>query len=93
MIYYLDDFFQRLIKAHNKVATDQSKAVDIIKNIMNDFRPEDEEIIHDLSAAIRVGLDSPIDFKKHIVRVMNRAKANHSLMLQEILKRKNKNAK
>jgi hypothetical protein len=93
MIYYLDDFLQRLIKAHNKVATDQGKAVAIVKSIISDFNPEDEEIVDGLNAAIRVGLDSPIDFKKHIVQVMNRAKANHAIMLQEILKRKNKNAK
>jgi|LauGreDrversion4_2_1035121.scaffolds.fasta_scaffold01102_20 hypothetical protein len=93
MIYYLDDFFQRLIKAHNKIATDQRKSVDIVKSIIEDFHPQDEDILNALNNAIRVGIDSPIEFKKQISIVMNKAKNNHFQMLKDLASKKVKNAK
>lgn len=93
MIYYLDDFFQRLVKAHNKVATDQKKSVDIIKSIIEDFGPQDEEIVEGLNNAIRVGMDSPIEFKKQISVIMNKAKNNHFQMLKDLSNKKGNNAK
>lgn len=89
MIFYLDDFIQKLIKAHNTVVSDQRKAVSIIKGIISDLDPEDEHILECLNGCIRCGLDSPANFKKFILLAIDRAKSNHATMMSGIKKVKN----
>lgn len=86
MIFYLDDFIQRLIKAHNTVVSDQRKAVEIVKNVILDLRPEDEYIMECLNGCVRCGLDSPANFKKLILMAIDKAKKNHATMMGGITK-------
>lgn len=86
MIFYLDDFIQRLIKAHNTVVSDQRKAVEIVKNVILDLRPEDEYIMECLNGCVRCGLDSPANFKKLILMTIDKAKKNHATMMSGIAK-------
>ena len=93
MIYYIDDFMTKLVKAHNAVQTDQKKAVSIIKNTIETFKPEDEEILFLLNSACDVGMDSPIKFKSFITQAIDKVEGNHSLMMQQFNNRKRQNGK
>ena len=41
MIYYIDDFMTKMVKAHNTVTSDQRKAVNMVKNVIETFQPKD----------------------------------------------------
>lgn len=81
MIYYLDDFMTKLVKAHNYVSTDQKKSVDLIKNIIKEFKPQDENILYLLNSACEVGLDSPKKFQSYIKECMDVVNKNHQSMI------------
>lgn len=88
MNYYIDDFITYLIKAHNTVSSDQSKAISIIKNVLDMFKPKDEEIIFLLNSACEVGRDSPKKFKSLISSVLDKVKHNHEDMIKDFNNRK-----
>jgi hypothetical protein len=86
MIFYLDNFIQRLIKAHNTVVSDQRKAVSMINEIIRELNPEDEYILECLNGCVRCGLDSPANFKKFILLAIERARKNHLSMMAGLKK-------
>lgn len=83
MIFYLDDFMTSLVKAHNSVATDQKKAVNIITGLISSFHPEDEDILYLLRSACDVGLDSPKKFKLILLECIDKINLNHNIMVKQ----------
>lgn len=88
MIFYLDDFIQKLTKAHNLIASDQTKAINIIQSVIKDFNPKDEDILYFLNSSVRSGLDSPSKFKEYLIMAIDKAKKNHQTMIHQIKDRK-----
>ncbi len=81
MIYYLDDFMTKLVKAHNCVNTDQKKAIDTIRSLIQEFSPEDEKVVYLLKSSCEVGLDSPKKFQSYIKECMDLVHKNHQAMI------------
>ena len=53
MIYYIDDFMTKMVKAHNTVTSDQRKAINMVKNVIETFQPKDEDILFLLKSLFR----------------------------------------
>jgi hypothetical protein len=93
MIYYLDDFMTKLVRAHNCVNTDQKKAIDIIKSVIQEFKPEDEKVLYLLKSSCEVGLDSPKKFQSYIKECMDLVHKNHEIMIESYKSNKKSNGR
>jgi hypothetical protein len=72
----------KLVKAHNYVSTDQKKSVDLIKNVIKEFKPQDENVLYLLNSACEVGFDSPKKFQSYIKECMEVVEKNHQFMIK-----------
>ena len=74
--FYIDIFMYELVKAIQEINMCQRCAVDRVKKLMKDMRPEDPEIITPLSRAIDVGMDSPRRFSEFCKSALDRVEKN-----------------
>jgi len=93
MIYYIDDFMTKMVKAHNTVTSDQRKAINMVKNVIETFQPQDEDILFFLKSGCEVGLDNPKKFKGLIMACIDKVQVNHDLMIQSFNQRKKSHGK